>query len=407
MSSPAPALARNAALLLAGNAVSLLAPLITVPYVARVLGPAAWAPVLVAQAAIAWLVMVVDFGFDFSAVRALAREPSVERRAAIVQQVQSAKLFLAPLASLALLAIFVALPSLRGAWMLLAASTALVWLRGFDPLWYFLGVERVPRAVTVQIIGKLGATAATFALVHAPEDAWLVVALQAAGSALSTAILTGWMRQDAPRHVPRWRDARRAIADGLTLFGFRASTGLIATGNVLLGGALLATPALAAFGAADRLVRAAIGTLHPLSQVVLPRVAAQRAAGGSAAALLARSMRVTAGLGVLIGVVTFVAAPLIIAILLGPGYEGAIPFLRALALLPPLVAVNTVLGVQWAIPFGRDRAFLGAVLVSGSVNFALAILLVPGYGAMGIIVALVGAEALQTALLLRERRRFV
>lgn len=407
MSSPAPALARNAALLLVGNAVSLLAPLITVPYVARVLGPAAWAPILVAQAAIAWLVMVVDFGFDFSAVRALAREPSVERRAAIVQQVQSAKLFLAPLASLALLAIFVTLPSLRGAWLLLAASTALVWLRGFDPLWYFLGVERVPRAVTVQIIGKLGATAATFALVRAPEDAWLVVALQAAGSALSTAILTGWMRQDAPRHVPRWRDARRAMAEGITLFGFRTATGLIATGNVLLGGALLATPALAAFGAADRLVRAAIGTLHPLSQVVLPRVAAQRAAGGSAAALLARSMRVTGGLGLLIGLVTFLAAPLIVAILLGPGYEGAIPFLRALALLPPLVAVNTVLGVQWAIPFGRDRAFLGAVLVSGSVNFALAILLAPGYGAMGIIVALVGAEALQTVLLLRERRRFV
>jgi PST family polysaccharide transporter len=215
------------------------------------------------------------------------------------------------------------------------------------------------------------------------------------------------MRQDAPRHVPRWRDARRAMADGITLFGFRSATGLIATGNVLLGGALLATPVLAAFGAADRLVRAAIGTLHPLSQVVLPRVAAQRAAGGSAAALLARSMRVTGGLGLLIGVVTFVAAPFIVAILLGPGYESAIPFLRALALLPPLVAVNTVLGVQWAIPFGRDRAFLGAVLVSGSVNFALAILLAPGYGAMGIIVALVGAEALQTALLLRERRRFV
>ncbi|HRN53509.1 MAG TPA: oligosaccharide flippase family protein, partial [Gemmatimonadaceae bacterium] len=146
---PSPALARNAALLLAANAVSLLAPLITVPYVARVLGPAAWAPVLVAQAAIAWLVMVVDFGFDLSAVRAIAAEPAADKRAQIVHQVQSAKLLLAPIASLALAVIFVSLPSLRGAWPLFAASLALVWMRGFEPLWYFLGRERVPSAVTV------------------------------------------------------------------------------------------------------------------------------------------------------------------------------------------------------------------------------------------------------------------
>ncbi|HRN54111.1 MAG TPA: hypothetical protein PK788_11480, partial [Gemmatimonadaceae bacterium] len=53
------------------------------------------------------------------------------------------------------------------------------------------------------------------------------------------------------------------------------------------------------------------------------------------------------------------------------------------------------------IPFGRDRAFLGAVLVSGTVNLVLAVLVAPHYGAMGIIATLIGAEALQTLLLLR------
>src|SRR5690606_36840631 len=123
------------------------------------------------------------------------------RSAAVVHQVQTAELFLAPVASVALLVIFVALPALRGAWMLVAASSALVWLRGLDPLWYFLGVERVPPAVVVQIIGKLGATAATFLLVHGPEDACLVSGLQAAGAGTATAILTGWMHHDAPRRL--------------------------------------------------------------------------------------------------------------------------------------------------------------------------------------------------------------
>src|ERR1051326_2269228 len=48
-------------------------PLITVPYLARVLQPAGWGMVVYAQNFSVWLVLVLEYGFSFSATREIAR----------------------------------------------------------------------------------------------------------------------------------------------------------------------------------------------------------------------------------------------------------------------------------------------------------------------------------------------
>jgi PST family polysaccharide transporter len=108
--------------------------------------------------------------------------------------------------------------------------------------------------------------------------------------------------------------------------------------------------------------------------------------------LVQRSLLVTGGLGLVIGATAFIAAPLLVEILLGPGYEGAVPLLRILAILPPLVAVDTVLGLHWAVPHGHDRPFLTTMLIAGTLNLALAIALIPRFGAEGVSAAVVLAE---------------
>src|SRR6476661_3599169 len=62
-------LARNALALFGGQLVGLVGPLLTIPYLARVLGPEAWAPILVAQGLANWLMLVLEFGFDLSGTR--------------------------------------------------------------------------------------------------------------------------------------------------------------------------------------------------------------------------------------------------------------------------------------------------------------------------------------------------
>lgn len=407
MHSPAPSLRRNAALLLAGNAISLAAPLITVPYLARVLGPEGWAPVLLAQALAAWLVMVMDFGFELSGTRALARarSDSIER-AAVVHGVMSAKLLLAPVAIGLLLLAFALTPDLRttlpgtdtadAAFVrspLLWWTLAYVLLRGLNPFWFFQGLERVGTPVLVDSGARLAAAIGVFVFVRGPVDAPRVLALQAIAALVATSVLTLWMARDTALAVPTIAKAMTTLRAGLTLFAFRAASGGFAALNLFVV-SLLGTPALVAvFGGAERIIRAGIGTLNPLTQAILPRVSFLRATDSAAAdRLVQRSLLVTGGLGVGIGAAAFLAAPLLVQLLLGPGYEDAIPLLRILALLPPLVAIDTVLGLHWAVPHGHDRPFLATMLIAGTLNIVLAIVLLPRFGAAGVSASVVLAE---------------
>ncbi|HEY5492349.1 MAG TPA: oligosaccharide flippase family protein, partial [Gemmatimonadaceae bacterium] len=89
-------LAKNAGALFVGQAVGLVVPLLTIPYLARVLGPTGWGPVLAAQALGNWLLLVLEFGFELSGTRAVARARTEPHTMSdVVHGVQSAKAVLA------------------------------------------------------------------------------------------------------------------------------------------------------------------------------------------------------------------------------------------------------------------------------------------------------------------------
>ena len=105
------------------------------------------------------------------------------------------------------------------------------------------------------------------------------------------------------------------------------------------------------------------------------------------------SLAAMMGLGIAIGVMVFAGAPLLVRVLLGEGYEAAVPVLRLLSLLPPVVTLGTVLGIQWALPLGHDRVFYGFVGAAAVVNIVGATVLVPVAGTMGMATSVVAAES--------------
>jgi PST family polysaccharide transporter len=385
---------RNASSLFVGQAIGMVVPLLTIPYLARVLGPAAWGPVLAAQAFGYWLILVLEFGFELSGTRAVARvRATPERLADVVHGVQSAKALLI-LGSVPVMLVVVALvPALRESPRLLGWAFAFAILRGASPLWFFQGIERVHGAVAVDTLTRTIAALGVFALVRVPDDGWRVLALQAVFAGVALLVLTAWLGRRVPLRVPRTADAYRALREGSTVFACRAWSGLYIQGNALLLAALAAPVTVAFFGGAERIVRAAINMLQPLTQAFLPRVSYLHAADPPAARrMIRRSLAGVGVAGIVAGVVAFVAAPTLVRLLLGAGYESAVPVLRVLGLLPALVAVNTVLGIYWALPFGRERSFLTSIVAAGVTNVALAVALVPRFGALGMATASIAAE---------------
>ncbi len=393
-SPPGASLLQNASALFVGQAVGLVAPLLTIPYLARVLGPAAWGPVLAAQALGNWLILIFEFGFELSGTRAVARARTLpETLPDVVHGVQSAKALLVVSTVPVLAAALIAVPSLRASPALIGWAFVFAAVRGASPLWFFQGIERVQAAVMIDTVARTAAAFAVFAVVHAPTDGWRVLALQAIFSAVSLVVLTHRLAREVPLRMPRASDAVRTLREGSSIFACRAWSGLYIQGNAFLLAALASPAIVAFFGGAERIVRAAINLLQPLTQAFLPRLSYLHAADRDAARKMIRQALVGVGLiGVAMGVSAFVGAPILVRVLLGRDYASAIPVLRLMGALPPLIAVNTVLGLYWALPFGHERSFLVSIIAAGITNLALAIVLVPRFGAVGMALSAVSAE---------------
>ena len=106
------------------------------------------------------------------------------------------------------------------------------------------------------------------------------------------------------------------------------------------------------------------------------------------------------------GVLMFCLAPQLVRVILGTGYAPAVPVLRILALLPPIIGLSNLFGVQWMLPLGMDRQFNWIVLGAGSLNLGIAITLAPLWGPVGMAWAVVSAElfaSLSIFILLRSQ----
>jgi polysaccharide transporter, PST family len=396
-----PSLLKNAGVLFAGQSLGLLVPLATIPYLARVLGPDGWGPVLAAQSLGNWLLLVLEFGFELSGTRAVARARTAPHTLpGVVHGVQSAKALLTLMTLPLVVIAFLAIPGMRHSPALVAWAVTFAVLRGFSPLWYFQGIERMRGAVAIDAIARALAALGVFFVVHSSADGWWVLALQAFFAALSLALLTHWLSRHVGLRLPTARDGARTLRDGWSLFACRAWSGLYIQGNTLILSALAGAPIVAYFGGAERIIRAAINLLQPLTQAFLPRVSFLHAADRRAANHVIRHSLMGIGLfGALMGATALAGAPLLVHLLLGNGYDAAVSVLRILGLLPILVAVNTVLGIYWALPFGHDRAFLAAIVAGGITNVVLAVLFVPRLGAMGMAASAVAAEIVVLCIL--------
>ena len=134
-------------------------PLVTFPYLARVLGPSGWGSVVFAQAIGAVIAVFVEYGFDISASRETSRHRNEPRLLSeLISGVLGAKVLLAALC------ICGALFSRRFTHHI-APSLALFWsstiwgvCQGINMLWYFQGMERMRLASALEIGGKVVAT---------------------------------------------------------------------------------------------------------------------------------------------------------------------------------------------------------------------------------------------------------
>jgi len=392
------------------QAANYLFPLLTLPFLARVLGPEGWGLLAIAQSFAQYLSLLIEYGFTLSATRAVAQHRTDRGRLAeLLFGVTGARLVLAFGAVLLTLAVAPWIPGLNQAPLLLWSGVFWAIATGFSPLWYFQGQERLRWVAGLEILTKAVALLLIFALVRTPQDAWKVLALQGLASALASGVALYLAYREVGFGRPGVHQIGEALRSGWGMFFFRGAVSLYTVGNVFILGLFVPPQLVAFYAGAERLTKAFLSLLEPLSRTFFPRLSYLVRRSPRDAARLSGRITLAMGLGGVVGALLVAwLAPWLVALLLGEGYEGAVPVMRILVLLLPMIALSNALGIQWMLALGMDVPFNRVILWAGLLNLGLALLLVPRFAHFGMAYAVVLVEVFVTVgmffYLLRVRK---
>lgn len=396
-SNTAPTLTRSVVVLGLLQLVSQAVLLLTLPYLARTLGVEAFGKVALTQVVMQYLVMVVDYGFNWSATqRIAANRNDREFLSSTFSNALAAQLALAALTSVCLVALWWTAGQEHLPAAMLLAGLSFVWGAALTPLWLLHGAERMQEAASIQLLGRLAVLPLLVLWVQEPAHATRAVLILGGTTVLSGALMVAWALREG---VVQWKRPTAACMLGQIKVGSPVflSMVFISFFTVLPGlalGLMASASVFASFVVADRIRGAVQALLQPLPTALLPRMSHLFATDRpQALVLLRRAFWVSTAAAGLACALLFFGAPKVISLVVGEGYADAVQVLRWLSPLPLVIALGSLAGLQVLLPNNRLHEF-NAVLVAAGVFGVLTLWYFVGAAqAVGVAVFLLVTEA--------------
>lgn len=394
-------LRNNIVSLFALQGANYLLPLVTIPYLVRVLGPANYGRIAFAQAFVQYFVVLTDYGFNLSATRALAMvRGDREATSRLFCAVTAVKLALM-VAGFAFMLVVVGLFPVRFQdWKLYILVYLAVVGSVLFPVWFFQGLERMRLMAVLSIISRLVTTVAIFILVRNRDDYHLAAVLQAGG--LLLAGVASWIL--LPRlanivvRLPTRRELKSTVVDGWHIFLSTAAISLYTTSNIFILGLLTSPVIVGYFSGADKLIKAVQGLVSPVTQAVYPHIAALRARSREAAlGFVRRLLRVQGGMTLVMSLLLFALSGPIVRLVLGDQFQPAVRLVEWMALLPFVIGLSNIFGIQVMLIFDMKKTFSRILLGSGLLNIAMIIPLATWLGGEGAAISVLITEIAVTA----------
>ena len=371
-------------------------PLITIPYLVRVLGPEKFGLVSFGQSLIAFFVLFVSYGFDLTATRGISvNRDDKEAVNRITSSVWTVKAMLSLIGFVVIILLSQFIQKINEISLLLIILYGVVIGQVLFPRWLFQGKERMGAISVINITVRGIATACIFLLIKDPKDFLLyamILSFQGIGTGLLGTLYV--LRKLGVRLVrPSWTNIKDALVEGGTLFISNLSMALYNTGNSFILGLLTNYTYVGYYSAAEKIVLALVGLFRPVSSALFPRFSKIATTSKNEVLLWGyRLMYVMGALGLATSLFMFFGAPLIVKIALGDGYGPSVLVLRILAAIPLLMAVSDVFSIQLMLPFGKDKVYTLIRVIAGPLHILMALFIVPKLFAAGMSLTFVITE---------------
>lgn len=391
-------IAKNYIYNLAYQLLTLVLPVITVPYVSRVLGAESIGIYSYTIAITTYFITFGSLGIALYGQREIAfRQNKKEEYSKTFYEIAILRLMTLLLSLIVYGSIFV----LGGNQYNTYYAILLLEIVGniFDISWFFQGLEEFKKTVIRNIIIKLLSVLATFIFVRTQDDLCIYFAIYVASVLFGNISLWFYLPKFLTKIKIKTLNIKKHIKPTIALFIPQIAIQIYTLlDKVMIGLLIIDKSEVGYYDQSQKIIRILLTIITSFGTVMMPRIAFTFSQGNK--------QKIREYIGKSFGLVSLLAVPMIIGLMafsdvfvpwfFGDGYDRVSLLMKIISPILLFIGLSNVTGTQYLLPTKRQKEFTTSVIVGACANFVLNMALIPQYGALGASIGTVVAEGVVT-----------
>lgn len=354
-------------------------PLITMPYLARVIGVDGFGKIAFASVVVVWFQTIADWGFTLTATRDVAQNRTNKDRVSFIySNVLWARCLLSIISGLILLVMVSIVPYLRENALIILVTFLLVPGHILFPEWFFQALEKMKYTTIFNLLIKLLFTIAVFIFIK-NEDDYIIqpllttIGYLVCGIGAQYLILKKW---GYSLYKPQWNGIFRTIRDSTDVFINNLMPNLYNSFSVMMLGFFGGATANGIYDGGNKFPTIFYNFQSVLSRAFYPFLS-RRPEKHSIYAKL------NLGSAILGAILLIVLSPWIVRIMLGSEFENSIVVMQILSVSVVFLAMSYTYGTNYLIIHHKEKPLRNLTITSSIIGMCASIPLVYYFSYIG------------------------
>ena len=384
---------------LAYQILAMLAPLITTPYISRILGAKNIGIYSYTLSIVTYFTLFLVLGLHMYGQREIAySQENLHNQSVIFARVQLYKLITTCICLVLYIMYTILFSEHR---LIMLAQGIAIFTAFFDISWYFIGLEQFSLMVMRNTIVKILGIASVFVFVKSSDDLLLYVFIMALINLLGNLSLWGFLfgRLDriALKEIHIFKDNRTIIELFIPLIAVQVYNVLDKT---MLGSSIGDLVECGYYEQTTKIINLCMTIITSFGTVLAPHMAAEFVKGNKE-----RISEQINNAFIFIGAIMFPVFWGIVSIVdnmvpwfFGNGYDKVALLIKLYAVVLLVIPISNLASCSILTPSKQHNKSTIAVIIGALVNFGLNLILIPHFMSVGAAVATIVAEVIVTVL---------
>lgn len=402
----------NVVLNLLNTVTSIVFPIVTFPYAARVLLPGGIGAVNFQLSIINYIVLFVSLGIPMYGVREVARHrDDLRLRNRVAVELLLLSLGLCLPGYLVVWALSVWVPQIHAQAVLFYLLSTTILFTALGVQWFYQAVEDFKFITIRGIVVRVLAALSLFLFVKSPDDLLIYGAITVASTVGNNVINFVHLRHFVSLRSVDWRRLKvmRHLRPAFRIFVLNLIVSIYVNLNAVMLGFMQGDEAVGLYTAGVRLSQVVLSVVTSLSVVMLPRCANLLTLGQMDAfsAVAHKSVRFVLGLSLPFMMGLIVLSRPIIALFCGPDFGGSVAVLCWTAPIVLFVGLSNLIGIQILYPQDKERIVIWSTAGGAVFNVVLNLWLIPLWAATGAAISTLVTEGVVLVIQCWAGRRYL